>query len=103
MNNGTTRITYERVKQDANTINDCKKTMQAIFDDVKTTMNQATDPNSTEGKVAEAMKGRFNQLESRFQSYTSRIEQLYTLILANAEATEATEQRQEAQAENLSN
>ncbi len=100
---GSTRITYERVQEDANTIENCRKTMQSIFDDVKTTMAQATDPNSTEGKVAEALKGRFNQLEGRFQSYTSKVEQLYQLIVANAEATQATEQKQESEASNLAN
>lgn len=101
MNNGSTSITYERAKQDAQTIEECRKTMQNIFDDVNRTMLQATNENDAQGKVADTLKTQFQSLHGTFQSYTSKIEQLHNLLLENIAATEATEQKQAAEASNL--
>ena len=100
-NNGNTYIEYEQAKMASETIQGCRNTMQMIFDDTEATMIRATDPTSTEGQVGVALKNQFDSLKSTYAEYTRKVDQLKEILDANIAATEQTEHKEAARAEEL--
>lgn len=97
----STVITYEKVRQDANTIKECANIMRNIFDDFNSTINQVGADDVFLGNASEALKSSFNSLKGRFDSYTSTIERFSNMISSAAATTEQTEKTIAAAAEDL--
>lgn len=86
-----TKISYERVKEDAATIKNCAGTMESIFEDVKKTMLFLNNNEALVGRAGDAMFQRFNALKSKFDSYTKAVERFANLIYSAEESTRQTE------------
>lgn len=99
--NNSTNITYERVRDNANTIRDCSSKMHGIFDDFNQTMNQIGADDVFQGQASEALKGRFNSLKGKFESYTQKVNEFADMIYSAAASTEHTEKNIAGQADNL--
>lgn len=99
--NNNTNITYERVLANANTIRDCSRQMEAIFNNFQQTMNQASADDVFMGQASEALKEQFSALKGRFTSYTQKVNEFANIITSASEATSATEQKIAREAQNL--
>lgn len=91
MNNDTT-ITYERVEADANNIRDYANNMKRIFDDFSATMNNIFSSGSFQGQASEQFKSEYDQLRSKFDSYTTLVEKFASKISSANQAINQTEQ-----------
>lgn len=100
MNNDTT-ITYERVEADANNIRDYANNMKRIFDDFSATMNSIFSSESFQGQASEQFKREYDQLRSKFDSYTTLVEQFASKISSANQAINQTEQSIMRDTENL--
>ena len=89
--NGSTQITYERVRSDANTVRECANTMQNIFDAFEGTMRKVGSSDVFVGDASESLEARFAKLKTRFNDYVKLVDQFSTMILSAASATEQTE------------
>lgn len=96
-----TNIVYEQVLANANTIRDCSNKMQAIFEEFRQTINQATADGVFEGQASEALKNRFNSLKGRFDSYTAKVEEFASMISSASEQTASTEKNIAGEADRL--
>ena len=99
MNNTT--ISYERVKENANTIRNCSKTMSKIFDDVENTMKSLNSNDALVGRAGDALLAKFNSLRGRFSSYTNAVERFSNLIYHAESETERTEREIERASDEL--
>mgnify|MGYP004477160535 FL=1 len=100
MNNDTT-ITYERVEADAETIRGCSANMKSIFDDFSSTMNNIFSSGMFEGQASQQFQSEYNQLKSKFDSYTSLVEQFANNISSANQTIKQTEQSILRDTENL--
>ena len=91
MNSNSTTITYEKVKQDANTIKECSTVMKNIFDDFGKAMSLVGADDVFAGNASEKLSERFNTLKTRFEGYTKNVEKFSNMITSAAESTERTE------------
>lgn len=96
-----TKITYEKVKQDATNIKENANTMKRILDDFNKTMNEVGSDDVFEGHASDSLSSSFATLKSKFDSYTQAVERFSNLISSAATATEQTEKSIATDAENL--
>ncbi len=101
MDSSGTSITYERVRSDANTISECAKTMDSIFNKFAEEINTATSADNYEGTSSEALKERFNSLKPKFVDYVNLLNQFSSMITGAAQATETTEKAIASDADTL--
>ena len=99
--NNNTNITYERVLENANTIRDCSRKMEAIFNEFTSIMNQVTADDVFMGQAANALQTQFNSLKGRFNSYTQKVEEFANTITHASEETSSTEKNIANSASNL--
>lgn len=99
MNNTT--ISYERVKENANTIKNCSTTMSKIFDDVENTMKSLNSNEALVGRAGDALLAKFNSFRGKFSSYTSTVERFANLISHAETETERTEREIEMTTDEL--
>ena len=86
-----TKITYERVRQDAQNIKENANTMKRIFEDFNKTMNEVGGEDVFEGQASESLSSSFATLKGRFDAYTQAVERFSNMISSAATATEETE------------
>ncbi len=91
MNNNTT-ITYERVEADVASIRNYSSNMKNIFDDFNATMNNIFSSGMFEGQASQQFRSEYDQLKSKFDSYTSLVEQFANSISSANQDVKATEQ-----------
>lgn len=103
MNETSTSITYEQVRNDATTIQECAKTMENIFESFGQSMKNVGAEDVFVGDASESLGARFNQLKTRFDSYVALVNDFSNMILGAAEATEHTEKELAQQADTLAN
>lgn len=99
MNNTT--ISYERVKENANTIKNCSTTMSKIFDDVENTMKSLNSNEALVGRAGDALLAKFNSFRGKFSSYTNTVERFANLISHAETETERTEREIEMTTDEL--
>ena len=97
----STKITYEKVKQDASLIKENANKMRRILEDFNKTMNEVGGEDVFEGQASDALTTSFTALKSKFDAYTSAVERFSNMISSAATATEQTEKSIAAEAENL--
>ena len=103
MNSNSTIITYEKVRQDANTIKECSTVMKNIFDDFGKSMSYVGADDVFAGNASESLGQRFNSLKGRFDAYTRAEETFANMISGAAASAERTEQSIAQDTENLAN
>lgn len=86
-----TKITYEKVKQDAQNIRENANTMKRIFEDFNKSMNEVGGEDVFAGQASDALSSNFAQLKSKFDAYTNAVERFSNMISSAATATEQTE------------
>ena len=96
-----TKITYDRVKQDAQSIRENANTMKRIFDDFNKTMNEVGGQDVFEGQASESLSSSFTTLKGKFDAYTQAVERFSNMISSAATATEQTEKSIAQDASNL--
>ena len=96
-----TKITYDRVKQDAQSIRENANTMKRIFEDFNKTMNEVGGQDVFEGQASESLSSSFTTLKSKFDAYTQAVERFSNMISSAAIATEQTEKSIAQDASNL--
>lgn len=101
MDNGSTSITYEETRSDANTVRDCSREMDNIFHDFEATMKRVGGDDAFVGDANESLQGRFTRLKTRFDAYVRTVEEFYQLIMSASESEERTEQNLSKEAETL--
>ena len=89
--NGSTVITYEKVRQDADTVRECSRVMQNIFNDFGASMNRLGADDVFAGNASQSLGARFASLKTKFDSYVATIERFSNLISNAASQTEQTE------------
>ena len=99
MNNTT--ISYERVKENANTIKNCATNMSRIFDDVENAMKSLNSNEALVGRAGDALLAKFNSLRGKFSSYTNAVERFANLIYNAESETERTEREIEKTTDEL--
>ena len=92
MADNKTTITYENVDATAENIRNYSKTMQGIFDDFNATMNYIFSSGMFEGQASQQFRSEYDQLKSKFDSYTSLVEQFANNISSANRDVKATEQ-----------
>ena len=100
MNNNTT-ITYERVEADAASIKGYSSNMKNIFDDFNATMNNIFSSGMFEGQASQQFRSEYDQLKSKFDAYTSLVEQFANSISSANQDVKTTEQSILRDAESL--
>ena len=101
MNENSTNITYDRVRSDANTIQECAKTMQNIFESFGGSMKRVGAEDVFVGDASESLGARFNSLKTKFDSYVQLVNEFSSMILGAAASTEQTEKALAANADEL--
>ena len=101
MNNNSTFISYEAVRDAARQIKSNATIMKNILDDFNTTMNQVGAPDVFAGNASESFQSSYQSLKSKFDLYVRTIENFSNTILGAADATEQTEKVLSNQASNL--
>ena len=96
-----TKITYDRVKQDAQSIRENANTMKRIFDDFNKTMNEVGGQDVFEGQASESLSSSFTTLKGKFDAYTQAVERFTNMISSAATETEQTEKSIAQDASNL--
>lgn len=89
--NNSTNITYERVRENANSIMENSKKMNTIFEEFNSIMNNIGQEDVFQGVASEAQKAKFNSLKGKFDDYTAKVQQFSAMISHAASQTEATE------------
>ena len=97
----STKITYERVKQDAQNIKESANIMKRIFEDFNKTMNQVGGEDVFEGQASDSLSASFATLKTKFDAYTNAVERFSGMILTAAQSTEQTEKSIAQDASNL--
>ena len=100
---GSTTITYEQVRSDANTIKECSSTMSNIFEDFGASMNKVGADDVFAGDASETLGQRFTSLKSKFDNYVRLVNDFANMILSASDATASTEQALANEADNLAN
>lgn len=103
MSDLTTSITYEEVLADAETIKECSKVMEGIFDDFSLTMRQIAADDVFAGTASEALEQKFGVLKNRLSSYTRTVESFANTITSASDSTQRTEQSLVAAIEEMPN
>lgn len=101
MNENSTTITYDRVRNGAHTIQDCATTMNNIFEDFGASMNRVGAEDVFVGDASESLGARFNSLKTKFDDYVALVNEFANMILGAADATQHTEQKLASEAEEL--
>ena len=101
MADNKTTITYENVNATAESIRNYSKTMQSIFDDFNATMSNIFSSGMFEGQASQQFRTEYDQLKSRFDSYTSLVEQSANTISTASQDVQSTEQSIAKDAETL--
>lgn len=99
--NNSTNITYERVRQNADSIMENSKKMNTIFQEFNGIMNNIGSDDVFQGVASEAQREKFNSLKGKFDAYTSKVQEFSAMISHAADQTEATEKGIASQADNL--
>lgn len=99
--NQNTNITYERVRQDAASIQESANVMKRIFEDFTKTMIEVGAEDVFEGQASDSLSSSFATLKSKFDSYTQAVEKFSNMISSAATATEQTEKSIAGDANNL--
>ena len=103
MDGTSTTITYEQVRTDASTIQECAQTMQNIFESFGTSIKNVGAEDVYVGDAAESLGQRFNSLKTKFDSYVKLVNDFANMILGAAESTEKTEATLAQEADTLAN
>ena len=104
MNNlgeNSTTINYENVDEVAQNIRKYSSNMNSIFDDFNATMNYIFSSGMFEGQASQQFSQKYDQLKSRFDSYTSLVEKFASSISSANQDVKETEQSILKDAENL--
>ena len=96
-----TKITYEKVKQDAQNIRENANIMKRIFEDFTKTMNEVGGQDVFEGQASESLSSSFATLKGKFDAYTQAVERFSNMISSAATSTEQTEKSIAQDASNL--
>ena len=91
MNDSSANITYDRVRSGAQTMQECSRTMDGIFQEFNDSMNRVGAADVYVGDAKETLGARFNSLKTKFDDYISLVNQFATMILGAAASTEKTE------------
>ena len=100
-NVNSTIIEYEKVRQNAQTIKDCGKTLGNIFTDFNNLMTTIKAQEVLEGKAGDALDTSYQTLKRRFETYTSTVESFANMILNATASTESTEKAIASEMSNL--
>lgn len=101
MDTNSTNITFQRVREDANTIKECSNTMRNIFDEFGTSMNRVGAKDVFYGDASQTLGDRFKGLQTKFDEYVELINDFANIILSASEKTERTDKSLEQQAQSL--
>ena len=99
--NGSTTITYEETRSDAQTVKECSNQMQTIFNEFEQIMKEVGGSDVFVGDANESLQGRFNRLKQRFANYVKLVDDFHALIMGAAQAEEDTEHKLSQEAEAL--
>ena len=91
--NDSTKITYENVRDAVNKINADKDKIQGILDEFTRNINDSTNDAVFQGQAAEAFKGRFTELKSKFDEYIKIVEEFSSMITFAEQSTESSEKQ----------
>ena len=87
----STQITYDQVRAGASTIKDCANNLRTIFNDFEGSMKNVASPDVFEGDASETAEEKFNKLKTRFDEFTSLVDEFADTLTGAAQATEQTE------------
>ena len=76
----STKITYEKVKQDASLIKENANKMRRILEDFNKTMNEVGGEDVFEGQASDALTSNFSTLKNKFDAYTNAVERFSNMI-----------------------
>ena len=96
-----TKITFERVTEDANNIRENANIMKTIFQDFNKTMNELGGEEVFEGQASDSVSTSFTELKSKFDQYTQAVERFSDMISFAATETEQTDKSIAQDASNL--
>lgn len=99
----STSITYERVKDDANTIKTCSVEMSNIFASFEKSMQTVGTPENFEGLGNESLQEKYNRLKQKFDDYVDLVERFANEFLVASAETRATEESIAKDASQLAN
>lgn len=91
MNDSSANITYEKVRSGAQTMQECARKMDGIFQEFNASMNRVGAPDVYIGDAKETLSARYNSLKTKFDDYINLVNQFANMILGAAAATEKTE------------
>ena len=96
-----TSITYEQVAQAAQDIKTCASTMNDIFDNFTSTMKVIGADDVFAGTASESLTEKFATLKGRLTTYVTKVEKFSEKLKTAEEANRATEQKIQAQVEQI--
>lgn len=97
----STKISYEQVRKDAETVKDCANTMSSLFDDFTRAMTAIGADDVFAGNASESLSSQFATLKGRLGTYVSKVEEFSAMISNAADTTEAAEQKIAANIDNI--
>ena len=90
--NDSTRINYEKVQGHANTVTDCAKTMNDLFDQFTKIMNELADKDVFDGQASATLQEEFARLKAKLVEYYTKVEDFAAVIKYTGQETQAMEQ-----------
>lgn len=100
MDNNTS-ITYDKVRADATTIQECAKTMDNIFTEFGNSMKRVGAEDVFVGSASESLGTRFASLRKKFDDYVLLVNEFAKMIHGAADTTETMEKGLAAKADEL--
>lgn len=93
MSDLSTDITYERVRTGAQTMQECARNMDNIFQDFSSSMNRVGADDVSIGEHRDTLRARYDSLKTKFDDYVNLVNQFANMILGAASQTEHTEKK----------
>ena len=98
-----TKITYEQARKAAEDVNTNASTMQNIFDNFTSIMNQLASAEVFEGIASDELQNKFAQVKGRLSTYVTTVEEFSNKITHATDTTELAEKKIQQKAAELPN
>lgn len=97
----STRITYDKVEEDVDSINESSQEMDNLFNNFRNSMNSIAQDEVFEGTASESYQEKFDELKAGFDDYVAEVKKFAEVIEKAKTSTENTERKAKQNAENL--
>ena len=101
MNQTTTSIQYEAVKNASDEIKNRSASMDDLFNKFRNIMAEIYQKDAFEGTASDAFQEKFDTLKTKFDAYVQTVEEFSAIIERARSETQDTENAIRREAENL--